>query len=318
MGRHLTALLQLRELSCVKSPAPAKVAKFTRFLDFPSGGKPGRRVDAADTVCFECSVRSRKWLICDDQYAVIDGREGVAGALVRRLSLFSRLTVDERRAIELAAMARTRRVGARHRIARQGDKPRYVSIVLEGWACGYKHGRDGTRQILGLYLPGEHCDSSIYILDRLDHSLEAITDVTVGEISPADFRRLMERSTTIAEALWWEELVSSAIKREWIYSLTQRSAIERIAHLICELYLRLNSIGAADDHQMPFPLTQTDIAETTGLSPVHVNRMIQELRRLQLISIEQRELHLLDARALADLAAFDPEYLHLSQRPVHE
>lgn len=236
-----------------------------------------------------------------------------AGALVRRLSLFSRLSADERRDIELAATARTRRVPARQLIARQGDRPRFVSIVLEGWACGYKYGREGRRQILGLYLPGEHCDSSIYILDRLDHSLEAITDVTVGEIAPADFRCLMGRSTIIAEALWWEELVSSAIKREWIYSLTQRSAIERIAHLICELYLRLASIGAAADQRMPFPLTQTDIAETTGLSPVHVNRMIQQLRRLQLICIDQRELRLLEPQRLAELAHFDPEYLHLSE-----
>lgn len=249
---------------------------------------------------------------------MFDPSGSLAGALVRRLSLFSRLSVEERREIELAATARTRRIAARERIAAQGDRPRYVSIVLEGWACGYKYGREGNRQILGLYLPGEHCDSSIYILDRLDHSLEAITDVTMGEIAPADFRCLMERSTTIAEALWWEELVSSAIKREWIYSLTQRNAIERIAHLICELYLRLSSIGAATDHRMPFPLTQIDIAATTGLSPVHVNRTMQELRRLQLICLGGRELRMLDPAGLADLAAFEPDYLHLSERWTRE
>lgn len=237
-----------------------------------------------------------------------------ADALIRRLSLYSRLSPDECRRVELAATKRLRRVRARQTIAERGDSPRSVSIVLEGWACGYKYGRDGSRQLLGLYLPGEHCDSSIYILDQLDHSLDAITDVTLAEITPADFRCLMEESATIAEALWWEELVSSAIKREWIYSLTQRCAIERIAHLICELYLRLSSIGLAGDQRMRFPLTQVDIAATAGLSPVHVNRMLQELRRLNLISIKDRELHLIDAPRLAEVAAFDPEYLHLSER----
>jgi CRP-like cAMP-binding protein len=136
-------------------------------------------------------------------------------------------------------------------------------------------------------------------------------------ITPEEMNALTTDRPRITQALWWHELVTAAIQREWTLNLGQRSAYERIAHLLIELYLRLNNVGRAHNGRCDFPLTQNDLADATGLTSVHVNRTLQELRRDNLIELERRQLQILDMPGLMDAAMFNPNYLHLDHEGRH-
>jgi CRP-like cAMP-binding protein len=209
---------------------------------------------------------------------------------------------------------RIRQIPSRADIVNEGDPPRVVRVFHEGWACRYKQLPDGRRQILAFFIPGDLCDSGVFLLDRMDHSIAAITPVKLGEILPADFALLTREAPDLAEALTISELVTVAIQREWTLGLGQRSALERVAHLICELYVRMHAVEQVEGGAFSFPLTQVDIGSATGLTPVHVNRTLQELLRSGLIELHRRRLRLLDPPALMAAAMFDPAYLHLRDR----
>ena len=231
-------------------------------------------------------------------------------AVASKLEAFTRLSSDDRAA--LASLARNSRfVDPRQDLISEGDKPRHVHLVLDGWACRYKQLPDGKRQIVSLFVPGDFCDVNVYILKAMDHSIGAITRLKVAMITPEEMIELTTDRPRITQALWWHELVATAIQREWTLSLGQRSAYERLAHLLVELYLRLRVVGRAHDGRCDFPLTQNDLADATGLTPVHVNRTLQELRRDKLIELERKQLHILDLDRLMDAAMFNPNYLHL-------
>lgn len=210
---------------------------------------------------------------------------------------------------------RVRQITARTDITHEGDNPRAVRVVLEGWACRYKELPDGRRQILAFFVPGDLCDSAVFLLDQMDHSIAAITPVTLGEITPDAFAQMTRESTELADALALNELVTVAIQREWTLGLGQRNALERVAHLLCELHARLEAIGLVKDGQCHLPLTQIDIGSATGLTSVHVNRVLQELRRDGIIELTRRRLTIHRPAALGRAAMFDPVYLHLRQLP---
>ena len=210
-----------------------------------------------------------------------------------------------------------REIGARRDIVREGEPPRAVRVVLEGWGCRYKQLPDGRRQVVSFFIPGDLCDANIFILKEMDHSIGSITPMKYAEIAPAEFETLMASSPRITQALWWHELVNAAVAREWTTNVGQRTAYERIAHLFCELFVRLRTIGATRDGSCDFPLTQTDIADATGLTPVHVNRTLQELRADGLIELNRRSLTIPDLDALMRVAMFNPNYLHMDREGRH-
>jgi CRP-like cAMP-binding protein len=144
----------------------------------------------------------------------------------------------------------------------------------------------------------------------MDHSIGAITRLKVAEIGREVMHDIVTNFPNITTALWWQELVSKSIHREWIVNVAQRSAIERIAHLLCEMFLRLESVGLADGLTCDFPPTQNDLADATGLTAVHVNRTLQELRRRGLVTLDRQRLTIPDMAALQGTGAFNPEYLH--------
>jgi len=237
-------------------------------------------------------------------------------AVASKLEAFAKLSCDDRTA--LADVARNYRyVEPRGDLISEGDRPRYVHLVLEGWACRYKQLPDGKRQIVSLFVPGDFCDVNVYILKQMDHSIAAITRLKVAMISPDEMNALTAERPRITQALWWHELVSVATQREWTLNLGQRSAYERLAHLLVELYVRLKAVGRAHDGRCDFPLTQNDLAEATGLTAVHVNRTLQELRRDGLIELERKQLHILALQRLMDVAMFNPNYLHLDHEGKH-
>ena len=176
---------------------------------------------------------------------------------------------------------------------------------------------DGRRQIVAFFVPGDFCDLNVYILKEMDHSIGAITRLSVADISREDMDALTAKHPRITQGLWWEALVNAAIQREWTLNIGQRTAYERIAHLLVELYLRLKTVGLTQNGSCDFPLTQTDIADATGLTPVHVNRTLQELRRDDLIELERRRLTIPNLQQLMDAAMFNPNYLHLGHEGQH-
>lgn len=237
-------------------------------------------------------------------------------AVASKLEAFTRLSPDDRQA--LAAVTRNSRiVDARRDLIAEGDKPRFVHLMLDGWACRYKTLPDGKRQIVSLFVPGDFCDLNVYILKQMDHSIGAITRLKVAMITPEEMNALTAERPRITQALWWHELVTTAIQREWTLNLGQRSAYERLGHLLVELYVRLKVVGRAHDGLCDFPLTQNDLADATGLTAVHVNRTLQELRRDGLIELERRQLNILDIERLKDASMFNANYLHLDHEGRH-
>lgn len=202
----------------------------------------------------------------------------------------------------------------RHDIAREGENPSVVRLLISGWACRYKDLPDGRRQIVGFFLPGDFCDLNIYILREIDHSIGALTAVRYYEIQPQQFQAVIEERPHLLRALLWHEMVTSGIQREWLLSIGQRSPLERLAHLFVELYYRLQAVGLATGLSFDLPITQNHLAEANGLSLVHLNRTLQEMRRERLIELADRQLKINDLDRLKQVAMFNSNYLHFNRK----
>jgi CRP-like cAMP-binding protein len=148
----------------------------------------------------------------------------------------------------------------------------------------------------------------------MDHSIATLTAVTYTELDAAAFERLLAADRSVAEAFHCETLAAKAVQREWAVNLGRRDALERVAHIICELFERLQVVGLVDGNSFAFPVTQMDLADATGLSTVHLNRTLQELRSAGLITLRDRSLTIRDPQALRNTAMFNPSYLHLERK----
>ncbi|WP_379922349.1 Crp/Fnr family transcriptional regulator [Erythrobacter sp. R86502] len=233
--------------------------------------------------------------------------------LFRLLSAFIPLDKDDRDALRGLDDRPLLTCEARCDIAREGENPTIVRLLVSGWACRYKDLHDGRRQIVDFFLPGNFCDLNVYILSELDHSIGALTTVRYYEIEPGEFQDVVERRPNLMRALLCHELVSSGIQREWLLSVGQRSPLERLAHLFIELYYRLRVVGLANELTFDFPVTQAHIADANGLSLVHLNRTLQEMRREGLIELGDRQLRIVDLDRLKAIAMFNPNYLHFNR-----
>ena len=235
--------------------------------------------------------------------------------LVRKLEHYARFSDAEREALA-AACADVRRCAAREDLVREGEPAGAMNVVLSGFACRYRVIADGRRQIVVFFVPGDFCDYRNVLLERTDHGVATLTQSSVASIAPAALEALIARWPTIERALARAQLVEAAITREALVSIGQRTAGERLAHLFCELFWRLRAVGQTRGAACELPFTQTELGDTLGLSAVHVNRTLQELRRSGLITLRERELTIHDLDALSTLALFDPVYLHLDDRPA--
>lgn len=210
-----------------------------------------------------------------------------------------------------AAVARTATFAARQIMVRQQVPLTQCTLLLEGFVERYRDTPEGRRQILALHVPGDFVDLHSYPLKRLEHSVAALTEVKVALFPHPAIRALTAQSPTLTELLWRSTLIDAAINREWIVSVGARSAVVRLAHLFCEMYVRLNRIGMADQHRFALPLTQVDLSDATGLTAVHANRMLRELREKGLVAFRHGEVEILDWEGLRSFADFDPGYLFL-------
>jgi CRP-like cAMP-binding protein len=228
--------------------------------------------------------------------------------LVERLRAFTPLSPAQ--AAMVRALADPQAVKPMRRdLIREGDRPRAI-LLLAGWACRHRTLEDGRRQILQVLLPGDLCDLHNAVLGRMDHSVGALTEVRYAELAPERLEEL-EADPDLRRALRWQAAVAAATQREWTVNIGLRNAMERLAHLFCELFVRLRAMGLNDGQACDFPLTQVDLAEATGLTPVHVNRTLQEMRRTGLIVLDRRRLTIPDLCALAETGLFNAAYLHL-------
>jgi CRP-like cAMP-binding protein len=231
--------------------------------------------------------------------------------LVRKLASIVELTPEEQSALRALPMT-VREVSADQDIVRDGDRPAHCCLVLDGFAMRYKLAGDDRRQILSFHIPGEIPDLQSLHLKTMDHALATVTDSRLGFIRHRAVLDLMERHPRIIGAFWRETLIDGAIFREWLVGVGRRRAPSRIAHLFCEMYARLDSIGMAQDRTIPLPITQEEVGDALGLSAVHVNRALQDLRGQGLISFERGRLTVHDWRGLVRVGEFDPTYLHLA------
>jgi CRP-like cAMP-binding protein len=233
--------------------------------------------------------------------------------VVRKLSLFATLSADEARAIERAC-SDTFVAEAQSPIAREDEPPINVFFLLEGFACRSKFVPSGRRQILSFMIPGDSCDVGISALERRDHSITTLAPSVWARVPDATLLHLVREHPKIQAALNWATLVEEAIGREWIVNVGARSALSRAGHVFYELYHRLHAIGLADRLNYQLPLIQTDLADALGISPVHANRTLQELRRQKLLAFGDKRMIILDLKGLEEVAEFEPTYLHLQAR----
>ncbi|GJE13141.1 Crp/Fnr family transcriptional regulator [Methylobacterium longum] len=233
--------------------------------------------------------------------------------LIRKLESIATLTDEERQALD-SLPVRTHVLGARQDIVRDGDRPTHCCLVVEGWACRYKLLSQGKRQILSFHIAGDIPDLLSLHVPTMDHSLATVTSATVAFIPHESLHTLVARHPRLASLLWRDTLIDAAIFRAWMVGMGRRSAYERIGHLFCEMYVKLEAVGLAGDHCCPLPLTQVDLADALGLTPVHVNRVLQEMRRQALLELRSRKLVIQAWDELSAAAEFDPRYLQLGKR----
>lgn len=234
-------------------------------------------------------------------------------AHLKKLRQRTEISAEEEQSIR-AAVADVRSVGSDQVVIQAGDELSHSVMLLDGWMARVKDLPSGGRQIAELQLAGDFVDLHGFTLKRLDHDVVTLTKCTIGIVPHDRVREITERLPRLSRIYWFMTNVDAAITRELVLSLGQRSAIGRMAHLFCELSWRLQIVGRSENDGYEFPLTQRELAECLGLTVVHVNRTLQELRRRGLVELENRQLTIRDRRGLEGIAEFDPSYLYLDKR----
>ena len=235
--------------------------------------------------------------------------------LIQKLEKRDRLTEAEREAI-LPAQSPPRRYAAGACFIREGDRPNESCLVMEGMCGRYNDFEDGRRQISALHITGDFVDLHSLLLKPMDHGIVALTDCIIVTVPHEVLRRITEQFPRLARLLWLSNLIDGAISRQWVVNLGRRSAVARLAHLCCELAVRNEVVGLGDKSRFPMPLSQAVLADVLGLSSVHVNRVVQELRGAGLLDFQRGWGEIKDWDALVRFGDFDPAYLRLGSEPV--
>jgi CRP-like cAMP-binding protein len=218
---------------------------------------------------------------------------------------------EEEEQVIRASLGEVRELRAHVTCIRAGERLSASTLLLDGLMCRYKDLPGGERQITELHVAGDFLDLHSFSLKQLEHNVMALTPCRVVLVPHAKLTEITETQPHLARVYWFLTALDAAIHREWELSLGRRSAIQRIAHLMCELRVRLGLIGQADDDGFALPLTQSDLSDCTGLTPVHVNRTLRDLRERGLMDFRGRRVTIHDLAGLTALAEFDDSYLYL-------
>ncbi len=233
----------------------------------------------------------------------------MTNAFVEKLRGYGPMSPADAALLE-AACQHPRKFPAGHDLILEGDKPGPAFVILSGWACRYKILAGGSRQIISFMMPGDFCDMHVALLAQMDHSIAMLTDASVATIPLDQMETLVEARPGLAKAFWWTQLVDEGVLRATIVSLGRRTSLERVAHLLCELCFRMRHAGLAPAETFVMPFTQIILADAVGLTPVHVNRIVRELRTLGALDLGVGTLVIADLALLSQIAGFDDNYLH--------
>ena len=237
----------------------------------------------------------------------------MANPLTMKLEQFTRFDQAERERLNELLTYPTQTWARGQIIIDEGQKVDDIHLVLTGFAAREKILADGSRQLMAFLIPGDLCDIEVFVLRAMDHNITALADTTCVLIPAKDMEDLLTEGSTLTKALWWSTMTDSAIMREWIVDHGSRDARERMAHLFYEMLIRFRIVGETTDDAFPFPLTQEDLADATGITPVHVNRILQDLRSAGLIELRNKVMTVLDPEGLREAGRFEANYLHLNR-----
>lgn len=238
----------------------------------------------------------------------------ILAPLLRKLQLWAELSAIDQAAL-MALPFLQRDIAAGHYIVREGDEPQRSCLLLSGLAYRQKVTGTGARQILSIHMEGDLVDLQNSLLGRADHNVQMLVSGEIALIPVESIRKIAFDHPAVGMALWYETLVDGSIFREWITNVGRRDARTRIAHLLCEFAMRLEVAGLGAAAGYVLPMTQEQLADATGLTPVHVNRMLSALTKDGLISRSHRNIVIGDWQKLIKVGDFDPNYLHLGQIP---
>jgi len=234
---------------------------------------------------------------------------------VRKMDSWAFLNNEEREAL-LALPYTLKTIEAHHYIVREGDKPTQSCVMISGLSYRHKVTANGARQILSIHMSGDIVDLQNSLLGIADHNVQILTASQVAFIPREAIVELAFERPAIGKALWYDTLVDGSIFREWIANVGRRDARTRLAHLLCEYALRLEAAGLGSHREWELPMTQEQLADCTGLTPVHVNRMLKSLANEGLIRRTRRSVTINDWKSLAAAADFDSSYLHLPEEKL--
>jgi CRP-like cAMP-binding protein len=237
--------------------------------------------------------------------------------LILQLERFGRLSPEEKLALA-ALRVRSRRVGARQDLTAENDGPEFDDVLLAGFACRYVVLPSGRRQVLAYILPGELCGRNRANREIPEHSIATLSPVKIGTFAREELASLAYRFPGLARALELTHAAEQATLYQWLLNLGQRTALERTAHMLCELFMRLRCLGLTHDGGCEVPLRQADIADALAISAVHLNRTLTRIRRLNIGSFLRNRLVIEDLAALQKLGGFRPDYLFAGARPWEE
>jgi CRP-like cAMP-binding protein len=229
--------------------------------------------------------------------------------LLRKLEAVASLSPEEKAAI-LTLPVTVRQFRAGHDVIREKDRPTQCCLVLEGWVCRYKILETGTRQIFSFHIAGDIPDLQSLHLRTMDHNLGTLAPSMVAFVQHEAVKALTRDFPRIGNLLWRDTLIDAAIFREWMVGMGRRDAPAGIAHLFCELNRRLRAVGLTRGDAFDFPITQAVLGDALGLSMVHVNRSLMDLRGRGLITLDKHVLRILKSEELCEDAGFDEAYLH--------
>jgi len=236
----------------------------------------------------------------------------ILARMVHKLESRARLDEGDRKALlGLRFVERTYEPAAY--LTREGKAATHSALILEGFAFRQKLGIDGGRQIVSFHVPGDFVDLEGALLRAADHNVQMLTRCRVAAIPVRDIIALIDSHPRVARALWIDTLIDASIYREWIMNVGRRPAKLRLAHLYCELAQRLKRAGLGDESGYRMPMTQEQLADATGLTPVHVSRSLRALEAEGLIRRDGRFVSIPDWQRLREECDFSELYLHLDQ-----
>jgi CRP-like cAMP-binding protein len=237
---------------------------------------------------------------------------------VKKMEQFTAFSDSERARLDKIVVSKQRVFQAQEDVIADGDHSEYCHVLLTGLACRYKILPDGERQIMAFLVPGDLCDAEIFILKKMDHAVGTLTPSTTAMIHSSEMKTLLRETSRISEALWWGTMTDLGVLRERIVDQGRRDSSERLAHLLYEMLVRYRVSGTTSTNSIDFPITQTDLADATGMTPSHVNRVLQRFREDGTIELRSRTLTVTNPTRLKSLGQFSPTYLHLDRTEAND